>query len=672
MFTQAQVQAYLDANPQIRDSTAQWLQQQGENRSVYQWVMDDMNQNPGSAHLGQFQQWQASQATPAGTATPSTGGTPIANVTLADALAELNQDPDFAALPDDWKSEIAQFAIDHGLAAAAQEMATRATAADQDPQFADARAALGRWAGKAKTNAPLVDGTNNQGGTTNPDGSTTLPLEQDLLNQYLAGLLSDADHDRVRRELVDKLGQQAVDDFEAARNALSPEENARRLAEELAQADKTGTGISESAATSAADQLRALQDSIAQMQTNLSGAQAEKAKALQDQITSLLGNLDTLDATQKATLAQQIATTQKDLEDSITSQRQNLTTEVAALRSAADANSQARAAALQKELDGLNAAQQPLAQARLDSANALATAVNLGLQSTEDQLTATRAKQGYLGSSTFDAANLARAGITARQQAAQALGSAREQNAQDVRDIGVHGATAGRSIADELAGNLLGISGHEATGGRTLADLLATGTQGIGDTGAAGLADIQKSTAAGKFNVGNTGAAQTYADQVFGSTQKQALADALAKGGGSIGSTLALQQQAARDAALAARQGYFDNAYTRGQGGILSRANLGNNLAANLTALDNYGNSGLNRTLNTLNWWSTGQTQAPTAGYVPVTADNSGNDLSNLGAGLLGAGLNVGNANKWWTTPTTTAATTPATTTGFDSGAWDF
>lgn len=564
-------------------------------------------------------------------------------MTLQEALAELNLDADFAALPENWKPDIAQIAIDQGLAAAATEMAHRANTPDQDPSFADARAALGRWAGKATQNAQTVD-----------TGGTTLPLEQDILNQYLGGLLSDADHDQVRRELVAKLGEQAVADFEAARNAISPEENARRLAEELAQADATGGRIATSAADSAAAQLKALQDSVAAMQGNLTGSLAAKAKALQDQIAALTSNLNTLDATQKKTLADQIATTQKDLNDSIAAQQGNLTTQIAALKGAADANSQARAAALQKELDSLTAAQAPMAQARLDSANALATAVNLGLQSTEDQLTADRAKQGYLGSSTFDQAALARAGINARQQAAGALGNARELNAGDLRTIQAHGATEGRSIADQLASLNLGIDTQGATGQRTLADLLATGTQTIGDTGAAGLAGIENNTATSRAGIGAAGANQTYQDQVFGADQQRALADALAKGGGSIGTTLAQQQQAARDAATAARQGYFDNAYTRGQAGILARPGLSSGLVGTLNGLDNYGNTGLNRLLSTLNWWSTGGQQAPTAVTVPATASNAGNDLSGLGAGLLGGALKAGMANNWWTAPKTT------------------
>lgn len=577
---------------------------------------------------------------------------------LEQILTELRLDPDFAQLPENWQRDTAQYVLDNGLEAAATEMANRAAAEGQAPEFADVRAILGRWANKATQEVAAVN-----------SGGTNMPLEQDVLSTALPGLLTDIDNDAGRRALADRLGGQATQDYDVARNALSPEENARRLAEELAQADATAGRLSGSAATSAADQLTALQASIAAMQQNLTGELAARAAALQQQITALNSNLGTLDDAQKDALAEQISANQANLEASITAQRTALTNEVTALRGAADANSQARAAALQKELDGLTAAQVPMAEARLASANALATGINLGLETERDRMTAQRARQGYLGGSTFDNAAQLRATIGARQGAAQALGQARELNAEDTRAIGVRGATEGRGIADELAGNYLTLAGREATGGRSLSDALATGTQGIADTGAAGRATITNNTALGRFNVGNAGANQSYQDQTIGSSQLRSLLDSLARDTGQIGNTLATQQQGARDAGTTARQGYFDNAYTRGLGGILARPGLSTNLAGTLTSLDNYGQSGLNRSLGTLNWWNTNQNPAPTPGYTQAVASNSGNDIAGLGAGLLGSAFNVANANDWWKKPATTPtpATTPATGGG---GGW--
>lgn len=473
------------------------------------------------------------------------------------------------------------------------------------------------------------------------------PLEQALLQTALPGLLNDVAGDAGRQTLVRTLSDQAIADTAAARTALSPEANAARLAAEQAQAAQTASTLSASSATAATQQLAALQASVAAMQQNLTGDLAAKAAALNQQVAAFTANLTTLDATQKSALAEQIAANQQNLEASIAAQRQALTTEIAGLRGAADAQSAARRSALQAEIAGLTAAQEPMNAARLASATALTTAINLGAESTADALTAQRAKQGYLGSSTFSDAAMARANIGARQQAAQAMGGAREANAADMRTIGARGATEGRSIADEYANNLLAIGGREATGGRSLSDVLATGTRTIGDTGAAGTAAIRNNTGTGLFNIGNAGAAQTYSDQVGGSTQSRTLLDTLATGGANIASTQATQQQAARDAGTTASQGYFDNAYTRGLAGQLALPGLSTALTGTLTNLGNYGNSGLNRTQNALGWWQTNPGAAPTPGVTSVVANNAGNDLSGFGAGLVGTGFNWLNATGY-------------------------
>lgn len=600
MFTPDQIRAYLDANPQIRDSTAQWLQGQGEQRDVYQWVMDDMNANPQSVHRNQFSSWQ--------------------NSGVANTAPDLPQDQLSALI---------------------------------------ARAEAGDAAAIAELEAA---------GYEYADDTEALPIEQGILQTALPNIMADIEGDAGRRDLVNTLTGQATGDYQAARNALSPEESARRLAEELAQADATAGRISESAGTAASEQLAALQASIAAMQGNLTGDLAARAAALAKQVAAFTQNLDAYDATQKAALAEQIAANQQNLEQSVAAQQQALTAEVNALRGAADANSVARRAALQAEIDGLTAAQAPMAQARLDSANALSTAVNLGLEATNDQLAAQRARQGYLGSSSFSDAAQARASIAARQQAAQAMGGAREANAGDLRAIQARGATEGRGIADEYANSLLALSGREATGTRSLADILAEGTRTIGDTGAAGRAGIANATGAARQNIGNTGATQVYQDQTMGSTQLRALLDSLAQGRAGIAGQRAAQQQNARDAGTAARQGYFDNAYTRTQGGILSRPGLGANLASTLTSLGDYGNSGLNRSLGALNWWATNPTMAPTPGANAAPVDTSGNAISGLGAGLLGSALNIGMANNFWQQPAGThngipVVNTPATAT---------
>jgi len=649
MATQAE-QRWIDANRGLAQST--FGTTNPADGLVGQFIQNWYSQNPGSqADAIDGPILQELSGSKAVTTNPNPTNSTNSNQSVLssdidEALAELRLDPDFAKLPDNWQREIAQIAITQGLAVAAQNMAANATAPGQDPSFAGERAALARWAGKANEQVKIME-----------EPETNLPLEQDLMDRFLPQLLADAEADKQRRALADRLGTQATTDFDAARNALSPEENARRLAEELAQADQTTGAISSSAATAGAEQLAALKASIESMRGNLVGDLANKSTILANQVDALIANLGTLDETQKAALTEQIAATKNNLETSIAAQKQNLTTEVAALRGAADANSVARRQALEQEIAGLTAAQLPLNQARLDSANAMATGINLGLQNTTDQLTAQRAKQGYLGGSSFDQANLARAAIGARQNAAQVMGGAREENAADMRTIGARGATEGRSLADQYANDLLSISGREATGGRTLSDTLAQGTQVIGDAGATGLATIKNNTGLGLANINNTRANQYFADQTKASTDLRSLLDSLAKGEAGVSSNTSIQQQAARDQGTTAKQGYFDNAYTRGQGAILSRPGLSSQLTQTLTGLDNYGSTGLNRALNTLNWWSSNGQAAPTTGYVPVTASNTGNDIAGLGAGLLGAGLNIGNANSWWQKPKTASST---------------
>lgn len=488
-------------------------------------------------------------------------------------------------------------------------------------------------------------------GYENASPTENLPIEQGLLNAALPGLLQDVEGDAARRQMVDTLSGTSVADYNAARQALSPEANAARLAAELAQADQTTGAISASSATAATEQLQALQTSVAAMQQNLTGELAAKAQALQAQVAAFTANLNNFDATQKAALAEQIATTQRDLEASVTAQRNALATEITALRGAADANSLARKAALQAEIDGLTAAQAPMAKARLDSAQALTTAVNLGLEVTNDALTAQRAKQGYIGSSTFSDASLARAAIGARQQAAGVMGGAREANAADLRTIGARGATEGRTLADEYANNLLTIAGRSATGGRSLADVLAQGTQQIGDTGAAGLATIKANTGAGVMGIGNTGATQSYQDRVGGSAELKALLNSLAAGSAGLAATRATQQQAARDLGTTAKQGYFDNAYTREMAGRLALPALTTGLTGTLATLGNYGNTGLTRAQNSLNWWATNPGTPPTPGATEALVDSSGNAIAGLGAGLFGSAFNAANASNWWQKP---------------------
>ncbi len=408
------------------------------------------------------------------------------------------------------------------------------------------------------------------------------------------------------------------------------------------------SGAIQAAATQQAQsQLTALQQSIASMQQNLQGDLASKATALQQAVTSLNSNLTTLDQSQKQALAQQISTLGGDLETSIASQKSALAQEVQQLQGNSSQAAQDRSAALTKEIDSLNAAQAPLAQARLQGAEALTTAVNLGLESTKKDIAAQAAAGGFTGESTMTDAALARAAIGARQQAAQAIAGAKTANAADTRDIGVKGATGQYSIADALAAERQQAANLGATGGAQLAASLATGKQSIGDYGATGLANIQNQTAGSRATIGNNAASQTYADTVGGADASRTLGDLGAKGGYDISSALASQIYGAKANEAAANFSAGQQLYPQALNAAQIQAQLPASQAQSLASLIPLGNAGLSNTQNLLNWW-TAPASTPSTTVTLQQPNQQGNQVSQLGTGLLGAAFSVGNSQNWW------------------------
>lgn len=552
-----------------------------------------------------------------------------------------------------------------------------------------------------------------------PTSSGEVPVEQGIYNLTKDRLLGDVEADAGRRDLATALGQDLQSSYNSAKNtlagamgptfdaesyfaanpdvaqafvesggkmfdpngpALSAEQFALKhyeeagkqegrqgaftsqLQREYANADRTAGAVIGNAQESAASQLAALQTYAANLRTNLSGEMQQRAAALEQQIASLNQNLDKYDEAEKAALLKQISAMGQNLETSINSQRENLTTELAGLQGAVDAEGQARKAALETEIQKLNAAQAPVAEARLGAANTAATAVNLGLQQQLDRQTANDAQQGFVGGSSASEANALRAAIAARQNAAAIMGQARVSNAADTRDVATREATEGRSIADAIAAGTRAVTERGATGNRTLSDALATGKQQIGDYGATQERGITSTTNQGRLNVNNLGATTSYTDALYNAAQGRQIGDTQASGTLGVNTNLATQTQQAKDAAAAAKSGYFDADYTRKLGAALTLPGLTTNLTNSLTGLDNYGNSGLTRSLNTLNWWSTSGT-APTPGYVPIQADTTGQDIAGLGAGLFSGGASIASAGaKNWFTPKTTtpvASSTP-------------
>lgn len=543
----------------------------------------------------------------------------------------------------------------------------------------------------------------------------TIPLEQGLLETALPGLVGDVEADQQRREIANQLGANVISGANAATNLLSRTQgggfdgrtylrdnpdvaaafdrellvnpqaeinefaerhylnNGQRegrrpayiqsaqLAQDMANADTTTAANIAAQNTATQETLTALGEATTQLQQNLTGNLAEKAAALQQQLATLYQNLDQLDATQKKALTDQIAAMQGNLEQSIATQRQALTDQVNALGMAADAQSVAMRDALTKEIAGLTAAQAPLAESRLKAAELQATAVNVGLERTKDQLQAQAAQQGFIGGSTSQDAALARATIDARQRAAEAVGGARVTNAADMRDIGVRGATGERSIADALALAKRDIAGMGATGNAALTTAGAVGRQRLGDTGATGLAAIQNATGMARAGIGAQGANTTYGNVTTGADQSRSIADQLATNTaatkiGGTAANLATTQQG-----NAAKATYYDNDFNRSLSGALAIPGIAGATASTLTGLDDFATSGLGRTQNLLSWWNTPTTAAPTPGAVAVQPNTSGNAWANLGAGLVNTGLNIANANNWWqsTTPKVTNSAAP-------------
>lgn len=547
-------------------------------------------------------------------------------------------------------------------------------------------------------------------------GPNSTPIEQGLYNTVAPSLIADVNQDANRRNIATALGQQVVAGGAAASDVLNrtqgghfdgqtylnqnpdvaaeyqrqlatnPTLNIDTFAEQhylqngqregrqpayiqspqLAQdfnnaATTTAANISASNAAFATN-AAALGQATAALQQNLTGALAQRAGALTQQIATLTQNLDQLDATQRQALTQSIAAQQADLEQSIASQKQALQTQLAALGGAATAEAQAKRASLQQEIAGLNAAQAPVAQARLMAADLQATSINVGLERTKDQLTADQAAQGYVGGSTIGDSALARATVDARQRAAEAMGTAQLANATDTRDIGVRGATGERTIADALAGANRDIGTLGANSGFTLDTAGAVGRQRLGDLGATGAQTLTNQTALSRAGIGAQGANTTFQDQVFGADQQRSLADALATGTYGLTATNAANTLAANQQGNAARASYYDNNFARTLNGAIGLTQIPTNVASSLTALDNYGTSGLARTQGLLGWWNTNPNPAPTPGALAVSPSTAGNATSALGAGIFGTALNVGAANNWWRTPTPARTVTPGGT----------
>lgn len=425
----------------------------------------------------------------------------------------------------------------------------------------------------------------------------------------------------------------------------NPSYSSDLLRSQNVNADQTTAAIVAAAQTAASAQLGALSAAIGQMQQNLQGSLAAQADALRQAVESYNANLTTLDVSQRQNLAAQIQAMQANLEQSVAEQGAALEAEIASLQGNASQAAATRRAALEVQLTELRAAQAPMAEARVRGAEALATAVNLGLQSTQDQLRAQAARDGFIGGSTMQDTALARAAIDARQQAAMALGQANIANAGDLRDIETSGAQGRFSIADMLAGDTQRIGDQGAVGRRQLATSAALGRQQIGDYDASQTRGIGDATAQGRANIGNFATGSTLQNTNAGIAANLGLQNTQAQGGYNIATALAQQQQAAANQNAAMRSGYFDQSYPSALNSAQIQAGLPAAQAQSLASLIPYGNAGTTNALGILNWWANPNTTAPTQTATVQQPSNSGNQLGQLGAGLVGAGFQYLNSS---------------------------
>jgi polyhydroxyalkanoate synthesis regulator phasin len=431
-----------------------------------------------------------------------------------------------------------------------------------------------------------------------------------------------------------------------------------RLQREYTSADQTRDSLIDSSSAASTERKATLERQIAALRESLDVNQQAKADALQAQLDSLNSNIDTRAADQLTALQSEIDAMRGSLDVNQQAKADALQAQIAALGSNIDTYDTAQKAALVSEITKLTAAQLPVSQARIAAAENLVSGINLGLEQTRDQLTSDQAAQGYIGGSSAQQGNLARAVIGARQNAAQTRSQADIANADDMRTIASRSATEGRTIDNSTASNRFGLDNYGAN--TSYADALYGSSEGrrLSDELAGRTGQIQNAKIGDKYNVGTYGANTSYANVVSGANDTRSISDLLTNNTSQIEGTSTQEQQAARDAAAARKSAYFDADYTRQLGTALTLPSLTTNLTNNLGSLNNFSSSGLDKALQTLNWWNTGSTapSAQTAQY-QAYADQTGANIAGLGTGLLGSAVSIGNANNWWQKKTPAADT---------------
>lgn len=394
---------------------------------------------------------------------------------------------------------------------------------------------------------------------------------------------------------------------------------------------------------------------LTSLKANLDVETAAKADSLMAQLSELNAGITTLTAAQRQALAQQIADNYQSLETELASKGQSLQAELQALSTATDAQSAARKQALEVELQKLYAAQEPLNAIREKGAQTLATAVNLGVQTAMDKTVADMAQQGYVGGSSGTDAALMRASVGGRQQAAQALADARLQNATDVANIGQYGAQEGYTLDTDAAAARYKDSVYGANQTRSLADYGAGQTRTIANNNAAETRTISNADADARAKLTQFGASEKRTLADYGASQNRSLSDYGATQTKALSDYGSSETRKISDSSAQRKLGYFDQDIARRLSSLSlpSQAVQAEFQLKNMA--DEYGQSGLKRAMSNLEWFNTGQSAAPgTTAYTGYQGTDSG--FENLGAGLASLATSIGNANKWWSSPTATSS----------------
>lgn len=352
--------------------------------------------------------------------------------------------------------------------------------------------------------------------------------------------------------------------------------------------DSTNRTLGAAIDTSAASRTGAVDTQTAALRTGQTAQEGDKIRALDGRSAETLGALDS---------------------------------RTAQLGSAIDANEQAR----QRTLAVLNSE-------RLGAAEGQVTGINLGLERTKDQLAAQEAMKGYIGGGAMADANLARAVVGARQNAAGVVGQARVINATDVRSLG-----------DDVAGMRLSNTGNDATDRFGIKSGAATDRFGIKSGGADSRFSITSGDATARTGITNDAAGQRLT--LAGATGDRTLSNAFAMNAGVAD---------AKNKGTQMRSDYYDANGKRQLVAALAPASVAANRMGLQSTADGMGRAGLDHALSALGFFTSSATPTQ-AGSFTTTPSQAGNDLAGLGAGITGGAISIGNANKWWQTPKTPA-----------------